>query len=190
MKHDDMMDSLLYASHALCPVPTLFETAKEFATPLRQDVFLREAFGDVNVLDCVQKCNINMKYDGRQEFELIGILPDGEKKARAHYEKMVREGTYRSLFLTSGMPQVKNVYFNGRSTTVEWTDGTKTTVRAQDGVEFDEYVGVCACLAKKVWKSSGVVKKLLKSDKIHRQRGKKKKAKKGGEQDGASGSES
>lgn len=183
MYMSDYFDAALYGPSHLVPDPSMRELVSEFCKPVDAADALRKRFGDVNLLDCARETTIELRPDGREEFKIRGTLPDAYMWAKASHDKCMANArctfpSYRRV------PEVKEVFFNGRATTIEWMDGTKTTVRAQDGVEFDEYAGICACFAKKAWGSFRVVKNLLKSDKIHRQKGKKK-AKKGDGEDGA-----
>lgn len=185
MYMSDYFDAALYGPSHFVPVPSMRELVSEFCKPVNPADVIKQRFGDVNPLDCAQETTIELRPDGREEFKIRGTLPDVEMRAKARHEKYSRKFAEQlPPYAYRRIPEVKEVFFNGRATTIAWMDGTKTTVRAQEGVEFDEYAGICACLAKKVWGSSRVVKKLLKSDKIHRQRGKEK-AKKGGGENGA-----
>ena len=57
----------------------------------------------------------------------------------------------------------KKVIFNDPATIVFWKDGTKTIVKCMNGEKFDEYSGFTAALAKKIFGSSNVVKKIVKN---------------------------
>lgn len=52
---------------------------------------------------------------------------------------------------------------NGCYTTVEWSDGTKTTARAEDAFSTDPYYGFCACVVKKLYGSTTKAMKLMQS---------------------------
>ena len=52
------------------------------------------------------------------------------------------------------LPGIIKIYFNKKHTTIEWADGTKTTVGCIEGQEFDEYAGFTAALAKRLFGSS------------------------------------
>lgn len=52
------------------------------------------------------------------------------------------------------IPEVKKIYFNSKHTTIEWADGTKTTVGCIEGQEFDEYGGFAAAVLKKMFGTS------------------------------------
>ena len=62
-------------------------------------------------------------------------------------------GTYRGIPVMS-IPRIKKIYFNNKHTTIEWSDGVKTTVGCIEGQEFDEYGGFTAALAKRLFGSS------------------------------------
>ena len=56
----------------------------------------------------------------------------------------------------------KRIWFtdNGCTTTVEWMDGTKTTVRAEDPEKATPYCGFTAALAKKIFGTSKAIRKM------------------------------
>ena len=56
----------------------------------------------------------------------------------------------------------KRIWFteNGRTTTVEWMDGTKTTVRAEDPEKAAPYCGFTAALAKKIFGTGEAIRKM------------------------------
>lgn len=47
------------------------------------------------------------------------------------------------------VPEIKNVIFNYPSTTVLWSDGTKTVVKCQQGDKYSMETGLALCIAKK-----------------------------------------
>lgn len=54
-----------------------------------------------------------------------------------------------------GMPIANRIWQNdGRHTTVEWRDGTKTTVCCEDPEKYTEWGGFCACVVKKLYGSA------------------------------------
>lgn len=54
-----------------------------------------------------------------------------------------------------GMPIANRIWQNdGRHTTVEWRDGTKTTVCCEDPEKYTEWGGFCACVTKKLYGSA------------------------------------
>ena len=52
-------------------------------------------------------------------------------------------------------PEVKDVIFNPPATVVLWKDGTKTVVKAQEGCEFDPWVGLAMAFSKKLFGNKG-----------------------------------
>lgn len=56
--------------------------------------------------------------------------------------------TYRTI------PRIHKVYFNDRHTTIEWVDGTKTTVGCSKDQKFDEYSGFAAAVLKRMFGTS------------------------------------
>lgn len=57
--------------------------------------------------------------------------------------------------LDCSMPMIENCWFGTDTTTILWTDGTKTTVKCQDGDSLDDEKGVLACIAKKAYGNTG-----------------------------------
>ena len=52
---------------------------------------------------------------------------------------------------------------DGLVTVVFWQDGTATSVRCGAGEQYDDYVAFCAALAKKLFLSNSMVKRVLKN---------------------------
>lgn len=52
-------------------------------------------------------------------------------------------------------PTPKKVIFSGPATTILWKDGTKTTVKCQDGDGWDDDVGIAMCYLKKMLGNKG-----------------------------------
>ena len=52
---------------------------------------------------------------------------------------------------TSYLPEIEKVHFSGPATTVIWADGTKTTVKCQDGDIYSEETGMALCISKKAF---------------------------------------
>ena len=50
---------------------------------------------------------------------------------------------------------IKDVIFNDPATIVLWKDGTKTVVKAQEGCDFDPYVGLAMAFSKKMFGNKG-----------------------------------
>lgn len=57
--------------------------------------------------------------------------------------------------LDCSMPMIENCWFGADTTTILWTDGTKTTVKCQDEDYLDDEKGVLACIAKKAYGNTG-----------------------------------
>lgn len=55
----------------------------------------------------------------------------------------------------------EKILYNGPATIVFWKDGTKTVVKAMDGVDANPYHGFTAALAKKIYGSSSKVNKIV-----------------------------
>lgn len=74
------------------------------------------------------------------------------------------------------IPQIKKIYFNNKHTTIEWSDGVKTTVGCMEGQEFDEYGGFTAALAKRLFGSSSAAIRFMNEHKeVQPEAAKKKK---------------
>ena len=67
---------------------------------------------------------------------------------------------------------------SGRATIVFWKDGTKTVVRLPFGEEPDNYDAFTAALAKKIFGSNSVVKKIVSETVVAPETKKKKKFRK------------
>lgn len=61
----------------------------------------------------------------------------------------------RRLIAAQSSPEVKDVIFNDPATIVLWKDGTKTVVKAQEGCEFDPWVGLAMAFSKKMFGNKG-----------------------------------
>lgn len=59
------------------------------------------------------------------------------------------------------IPEIEKIYFNNKHTTIQWSDGTKTTVGCMEGQEFDEYSGFAAAVLKRLFGSSGAAYKYM-----------------------------
>lgn len=159
---------------ANCPTPYFLaaKQAIEASSDIRKG--LDQVFGRCDIKDYVTSGQLMEKTPGHITFTLEGHVP-------SMFEKMTCQSTVENAIWSCrrpDYPQVKNVYINGRHTTVEWMDGTKTTVAAETGIEVDEYAGLCAAFCKKIY-GTREIKKILKSDKVHRQKAKIKKNKEG-----------
>lgn len=59
-------------------------------------------------------------------------------------------------------PTPKKVIFSGPATTIIWKDGTKTTVKCQEGDTFDPETGIALCYLKKLLGNKGNYNKIFK----------------------------
>ncbi|MBR0417903.1 MAG: hypothetical protein IJI66_01895 [Erysipelotrichaceae bacterium] len=48
------------------------------------------------------------------------------------------------------IPQIEDVIFVGRTTIIEWIDGTKTVVRCHKDDKYDKTTGLCMAIFKKM----------------------------------------
>ena len=72
----------------------------------------------------------HMRYDILSTMKIAPLVPD--------FKKMI-----------------KDVIFNDPATIVLWNDGTKTVVKAQEGCEFDPWVGMAMAFSKKMLGNKG-----------------------------------
>ncbi len=72
---------------------------------------------------------------------------------------------------------VKQIYFRpeDKTTTVLWTDGTKSTVKCADDDEYSEYAGFCAAVAKRLYGNNGRIKRVIRDKGIYQPSKRKKK---------------
>lgn len=47
------------------------------------------------------------------------------------------------------LPEIKDVIYNNPATIVIWKDNTKTIVKCMEGTEYDKWMGLAMCIAKK-----------------------------------------
>ena len=66
----------------------------------------------------------------------------------------------------SAFVKPKQVFFNGKHTTLVWPDGEKTIVGLGPDAVYDEYSGFCAAIVKKLFGSSREAQKFLDKVKI------------------------
>lgn len=65
---------------------------------------------------------------------------------------------------TKKIPEIRQIYFNRKTghTTIVWSDGSDATVvRCGDGETFEDYMGFCAAIAKKLFGSTSAAKKVM-----------------------------
>jgi len=58
------------------------------------------------------------------------------------------------------IPAIKKIRYEGRTTTIFWVDGTKTTVRAMQDEPYDSYSAFTAAVAKKLFGSTSMAKRI------------------------------
>lgn len=56
---------------------------------------------------------------------------------------------------------IKQIIFSGPKTIILWKDGTKTIATCGEGDHYDQYVGFCTAVTKKIFGSTSKVKKIL-----------------------------
>lgn len=93
-----------------------------------------------------------------QEGEYKWLKEDIFYPANKDYlSKLIKDKDYlsKTIKLDCSMPMIENCWFGADTTTILWTDGTKTTVKCQDGDSLDDEKGVLACIAKKAYGNTG-----------------------------------
>lgn len=66
-----------------------------------------------------------------------------------------KESLRKLMELGDSMPMIENCWFGVYTTTILWSDGTRTTVKCQDEDSLDDEKGVLACIAKKAYGNTG-----------------------------------
>jgi hypothetical protein len=66
-------------------------------------------------------------------------------------DEMLQKFVQRNKIRQFSELQPKKIYYNNRTTVVEWGDGTKTQATCGDGETFSEEVGFLEALARKVY---------------------------------------
>lgn len=78
-------------------------------------------------------------------------------------KKMLRFFNSKFIELVSEKLTPAKIRKDGPVTVVFWQDGTATSVRCGAGEQYDDYVAFCAALAKKIFLSNSMVKRVLKN---------------------------
>ena len=78
---------------------------------------------------------------------------DYENCIRFLEKKEVKKVQYTTKRITKPTP--KKIIFSGPATTILWKDGTKTTVKCQNGDEWTPDVGIAMCYLKKMLGNKG-----------------------------------
>lgn len=104
-------------------------------------------------------------------WEMLGIKPPNTKQQDDVQEKQKDDLPFSdpNEHIPNGcamnesfrLPLIRRVIFSGPATTILWYDGTKTTVKASEGQQYDRYAGFCACVVKKLFGSTSTAKKLM-----------------------------
>lgn len=69
--------------------------------------------------------------------------------------RLMINSTY-GLPILMAIPRIDEIYFTEPYTTIKWTDKSTTTVRCQDGEEFNKEVGVAMAITRKYFESMPV----------------------------------
>ena len=89
----------------------------------------------------------------RQSSGEVGLEIEGY--LRPDIYKIHRAKKMCSVPITPKKPTPKKVIFSGPATTILWKDGTKTTVKCQNGDEWAPDVGIAMCYLKKMLGNEG-----------------------------------
>ena len=92
---------------------------------------------------------------GEVGFEIEGYLNPSVYKACNAREKLT------PVHPVGPKPIPKKVIFSGPATTILWKDGTKTTVKCQEGDEWTPDVGIAMCYLKKMLGNKGNYNKIF-----------------------------
>lgn len=92
---------------------------------------------------------------GDIDFEIEGRFIPKVYKARMTREKLT------PVHPVGPKPIPKKVIFSGPATTIIWKDGTKTTVKCQEGDEWAPDVGIAMCYLKKMLGNKGNYNKIF-----------------------------
>lgn len=76
------------------------------------------------------------------------------------YEPVKQSTTQSDSIIGYAIPTIKKIRHEGRSTTIFWVDGTKTTVRAMQDEPYDSYSAFTAAVAKKLFGSTSMAKRI------------------------------
>ena len=92
---------------------------------------------------------------GNSTYKIEGFLTPSVYKARTTREKLT------PVHPVGPKPIPKKVIFSGPATTILWKDGTKTTVKCQEGDEWTPDVGIAMCYLKKMLGNKGNYNKIF-----------------------------
>lgn len=115
------------------------------------------------VIDCCGLCikaSVNNDAINKQYVDIRNAINKQDKgEKEMDYSKCYQEN--QKSRKVNVLP-VKVIYHNP-ATIVFWGDGTKTVVKASSHDEFNEFAGFCAALAKKVYGTSSMVRRIVES---------------------------
>lgn len=92
---------------------------------------------------------------GISTFEIEGYFTPSVYRARNARKKLT------PVYPVGPKPIPKKVIFSGPATTILWKDGTKTTVKCQEGDEWTPDVGIAMCYLKKMLGNKGNYNKIF-----------------------------
>ena len=92
---------------------------------------------------------------GNSTYEIEGYFTPSVYIARTAREKLT------PVHPVGPKPMPKKVIFSGPATTILWKDGTKTTVKCQEGDEWAPDVGIAMCYLKKMLGNKGNYNKIF-----------------------------
>lgn len=74
---------------------------------------------------------------------------------------LVNASEMEEFIMKKTLPEIKKVIYSGNKTIVLWADNTKTIVSCREGETFDQYMGFCAAVTKKLFSSTSKIKKTI-----------------------------
>lgn len=74
---------------------------------------------------------------------------------------LVNASELEEFIMKKTLPEIKKVIYSGNKTIVLWADNTKTIVSCREGETFDQYMGFCAAVTKKLFGSTSKIKKTI-----------------------------
>lgn len=112
-------------------------------------------------LDCsITVDRVVHTYGGRPEYQFSGATNDIDELTRRikvrsdSPEFLIKKFDVGTLARHPSLIANRIWQNDGRHTTVEWRDGTKTTVCCEDPEKYTEWGGFCACVVKKLYGSA------------------------------------
>lgn len=96
---------------------------------------------------------------GLEPYEVSAVKGYFKRTKYSSYYDQIRKSQEAEMAFCSnfsGMPIIKDVYYNAPHTTVKWSDGTSTTVSCCKGEEFNKEIGLMAAISRKYFEILGM----------------------------------